>query len=189
MLLLHHHRIINIIRRWKSNEVYGFANNPETSKLLVSFIEALKREGAQASQWCVLCHARDVCSTAATNRFSLSRRAAQLAATHILELKPQQKQDQRLFPPPLLPRNVLTKVSFMDLNPLEVARQMTLIDHAHLRSISPSELYRFVHHSSSACSSIPPPVKLTVRVAFQLCMEQQVQGSQVASCARVRPSI
>ena len=95
-------------------------------------------------------------STAATNRFSLSRRAAQLAATHILELKPQQKQDQRLFPPPLLPRNVLTKVSFMDLNPLEVARQMTLIDHAHLRSISPSELYRFVHHSSSACSSIAP---------------------------------
>lgn len=103
--------IVNLINRWKDNSFYNFFGQPELVKLLKLFVAFVSRNSPQWAQ-----HLR------------FKQRSLIQTAAH-----------KESPPIPQLPAD-MGKITFLALHPLEIARQLTLIDQSLFRSVPATEL-------------------------------------------------
>jgi len=122
-------RVINVVKKWLDGYYYFFEQNTQLLDEVKEFVSEMSGSGDKEKEWAALLskiinekqEPEDplVCNTIEENEVPSP------------ELKP------------YLPSNIQNEtLTFNDLHPLEVARQMTLLDHAIFKLVSPLELYK-----------------------------------------------
>ena len=85
---------------------------------------------------------------------------------------------------PYLPKNVQSsQLTFIDMHPLEVARQMTLIDHSIFSLIEPGELYKTAWAKGDKTKA-PNVIELTER--FNKVKSLQIQQTNLLTPYLIR---
>eukprot|EP01087_Luapelamoeba_hula_P019616 TRINITY_DN6518_c0_g1_i2.p1 TRINITY_DN6518_c0_g1~~TRINITY_DN6518_c0_g1_i2.p1 ORF type:complete len:720 (-),score=106.27 TRINITY_DN6518_c0_g1_i2:1031-3190(-) len=121
-------RIINVLKKWIENHHYFFETDTALLEAFNQFVDAMDAEGGQTKDWAsILRKAQD-------EHVPLQDRLAPLSALN-------QRSDEKLRP--YLPENIQNdRLTFLDMHPMEIARQMTLIDHGVFVNITPMELFK-----------------------------------------------
>ncbi|KAL6047941.1 cell division cycle-related protein [Balamuthia mandrillaris] len=122
-------RVINVLKKWIENHFYFFQRDAQLAKEFKGFMNSMIAKGGKQKEWATL-----LLKSLEEKPLEINKQGDISAA--LLE----RSKDESIKP--IMPMNIGEKLSFIDLHPLEVARQMTLVDHAVFRCISPTELYK-----------------------------------------------
>lgn len=141
-------RAINVVKRWVLADAQLFADE-RMAALAGRFIDQIdaERDGlARDADWCA--YLRD-----------LLRNALELSAANQTGVFV----DDHEYPTPLMPSNVKMELGFLDVPPLEMARQLCVLHHALFQSITMADLLNPARNRSDAAQ---PPAIAKMIMAF-----------------------
>eukprot|EP00007_Cunea_sp_BSH-02190019_P003555 CAMPEP_0174230756 /NCGR_PEP_ID=MMETSP0417-20130205/1444_1 /TAXON_ID=242541 /ORGANISM="Mayorella sp, Strain BSH-02190019" /LENGTH=1080 /DNA_ID=CAMNT_0015308515 /DNA_START=106 /DNA_END=3348 /DNA_ORIENTATION=+ len=139
-------RVINILKKWLENANFGLRRNASTVEYLKKVLRKWEALGGKGEMW--------------ATRLKESLDEYDDRNTVFDE---QMEADETLTP--LLPIDVHNpeSLTFIDLHPLEIARQLTLIDHEMYRAITAPELFRCAWNKKDKMNRAPSVIEMTER--------------------------
>jgi len=133
-------RVINVIKKWIERLVINFQNDAQQSLLLQQFIQTLLNSGGTEAIW------------------GSNLQLALLQAEEAQENPTTMFISTAVAPKPILPKvAIASELKFLDINPLEAARQLTLLESLSLSRVSPAE-YSNKAWCSAGCATKSPNV-------------------------------
>eukprot|EP00013_Stygamoeba_regulata_P020832 CAMPEP_0177646488 /NCGR_PEP_ID=MMETSP0447-20121125/9799_1 /TAXON_ID=0 /ORGANISM="Stygamoeba regulata, Strain BSH-02190019" /LENGTH=664 /DNA_ID=CAMNT_0019149021 /DNA_START=429 /DNA_END=2423 /DNA_ORIENTATION=- len=133
-------RLTNVLKKWIENDFFGFREDDDLMNQLKEFIKKM-----QASQ------GKD------KELGSVIEKALTSPCQH-------PKAKDLTYDKPILPTKTdAAQLTFMDISPVELARQITLLDFAQFSKIRPQELYRCSWTKANKHAASPNVMALTER--------------------------
>jgi hypothetical protein len=132
-------RIINVIKKWIELQLSDFVADPTLVAMLQGFVSVLKQTGGTEAIW------------ASNLQIALIQSEDEKENPSVVVTSEEDKP-----PKPILPKNMIVRLmQFLDVNPLEMARQLTLIDSCALCKV-PFDEYEHKKWSSEGSKKLAP---------------------------------
>eukprot|EP01091_Cochliopodium_minus_P009358 TRINITY_DN2293_c0_g1_i1.p1 TRINITY_DN2293_c0_g1~~TRINITY_DN2293_c0_g1_i1.p1 ORF type:complete len:664 (-),score=214.51 TRINITY_DN2293_c0_g1_i1:76-2067(-) len=145
-------RVINVLKKWLGSDYLksDVIGDKELEEKFVSLFDKIKDESSFSEKW------------------ATRLKESYEAPLHYHEVG-------KDVPPPILPININTKgLEFCDVHPLEIARQLALIEFKLFESIKPCEFFRCAWSKKNAQETAPNVMAMTKffnQVSFWLATE------------------
>lgn len=123
-------RIINVIKKWLELNPHNFIEDKVLGTSFEQWVERMTASGGRSQAW-------------ATHLSDLRRKQMRLLEWSSPRAGDTELRREGKPPPPLLPKSLGRKeLQLLDIDALELARQITLAEYDIFRRISPTEFYR-----------------------------------------------